>query len=124
MAASLASFSGGWFADKFSRKRTIALGAALFCVGAALEAGSEALAMFIVGRLLAGGEKTLISPIHEDVATEILANVAGEGLFLSATGGKSMPSLVELDGVLTILCQSTSSRFLPPKVNAVEVVAS
>lgn len=55
MSASLASFAGGYFSDKFSRKRTIAGGALVFCLGAALEAGSVNLPMFIVGRLLAGG---------------------------------------------------------------------
>ncbi|CAE6377947.1 unnamed protein product [Rhizoctonia solani] len=65
MSASLASFASGWLSDKYSRKWTIMLGAYIFGLGAALEAGSLNLAMLIVGRLIVG---------------------VGEGFFLSAIG--------------------------------------
>ncbi|KAH7334576.1 hypothetical protein B0J17DRAFT_770897 [Rhizoctonia solani] len=65
MSASLASFASGWLSDKYSRKRTIMLGAYIFGIGAALEAGSVNLPMLIIGRLIVG---------------------VGEGFFLSAIG--------------------------------------
>ncbi|KAG8763447.1 hypothetical protein FRC11_003665, partial [Ceratobasidium sp. 423] len=65
MSASLASFASGWLSDKYSRKRTIMLGAYIFGIGAALEAGSMGLPMLIIGRLIVG---------------------VGEGFFLSAIG--------------------------------------
>ncbi|CAE6378421.1 unnamed protein product [Rhizoctonia solani] len=65
MSASLSSFASGWLSDKYSRKRTIMLGAYIFGIGAALEAGSTNLPMLIIGRLIVG---------------------VGEGFFLSAIG--------------------------------------
>ncbi|KDN39177.1 hypothetical protein RSAG8_08948, partial [Rhizoctonia solani AG-8 WAC10335] len=65
MSASLASFASGWLSDKYSRKRTIMIGAYIFGIGAALEAGSVSLPMLIIGRLIVG---------------------VGEGFFLSAIG--------------------------------------
>lgn len=56
MSASLASFASGWLSDRYSRKRTIMLGAYIFGAGAAIEAGSMALPMLIIGRLIVGGE--------------------------------------------------------------------
>lgn len=64
MAASTASFVGGYLCDKISRKRTIALGAILFCIGAALEAASTNLVMFIFGRVTAGGSSRLSSTLY------------------------------------------------------------
>lgn len=43
-----------WSADKFGRKRSIQLGAAVMIVGAALCAGSANMAMFLVARFIAG----------------------------------------------------------------------
>ncbi|CAE6475317.1 unnamed protein product [Rhizoctonia solani] len=65
MSASLASFASGWLSDKYSRKRTIMLGAYIFGIGAALEAASVNFPMLIIGRLIVG---------------------VGEGFFLSAIG--------------------------------------
>ncbi|KAF8603936.1 hypothetical protein BDV93DRAFT_555953 [Ceratobasidium sp. AG-I] len=65
MSASLASFASGWLSDKYSRKYAIMIGAYIFGLGAALEAGSTKLPMLIVGRLIVG---------------------VGEGFFLSAIG--------------------------------------
>lgn len=80
MSASLASLAGGWCADKFSRKRTISLGAFVFATGAALEAGTH------VHR-----RKT---PCWRQVPHGFMFNLGpneywavGEGLFLSAIGG-------------------------------------
>ena len=55
MSASLASFASGWLSDKYSRKYAIMIGAYIFGLGAALEAGSTKLPMLIVGRLIVGG---------------------------------------------------------------------
>jgi MFS family permease len=43
-----------YFADKYSRKRTIQYAAAILIIGAAICAGSVDNAMFIVGRLING----------------------------------------------------------------------
>ncbi|KAG9075031.1 hypothetical protein FS749_013344, partial [Ceratobasidium sp. UAMH 11750] len=65
MSASLSSFASGWLSDRYSRKYTIMVGAYIFALGSALEAGSTNLPMLIVGRLIVG---------------------VGEGFFLSAIG--------------------------------------
>jgi MFS family permease len=65
MSASLASFAGGYLSDRFSRKRTIALGAGIFSLGTAIEAASTKLAMFIVGRLITGGPYDFPSYLHK-----------------------------------------------------------
>lgn len=65
MSATLASFASGWLSDKYSRKYTIMMGAYIFGLGAAIEAGSGTLPMLITGRLIVG---------------------VGEGIFLSAIG--------------------------------------
>lgn len=60
--AAIASFFGGHLANSVGRPRAIAIGAFIFGIGGAIEAGSVKLAMLIVGRAIKG---------------------AGEGLFLS-----------------------------------------
>jgi len=60
--AALSSFFGGHLANKVGRLRGIALGAAVFGIGAAVEASSVKLGMLIAGRAVKG---------------------IGEGLFLS-----------------------------------------
>ncbi|PSN59113.1 general substrate transporter, partial [Corynespora cassiicola Philippines] len=60
----LSSFLAGHLADAIGRPRSMAVGAVIFGIGAALEAGSGHLAMLLVGRLITG---------------------AGEGMFLSTT---------------------------------------
>ena len=62
LAASVAALFAGAMSDSFGRPRAIAIGALVYAVGAALEAGAMTLAMLIVGRLIVG---------------------AGEGIFLS-----------------------------------------
>ncbi|CAE6455960.1 unnamed protein product [Rhizoctonia solani] len=86
MSASLASFASGWLSDKHSRKRTIMLGAYIFGIGAALEAGSINLPMLIIGRLIVGvGEGFFLSAIGVYLV-EIAPPDVGEGFFLSAIG--------------------------------------
>ena len=60
--SALTGIIGGSISDKISRKRTIALGCAIFAIGSAISAGSNSLAALITGRCIAG---------------------LGEGLFLS-----------------------------------------
>lgn len=60
--AALSSFFGGHLANKVGRLRGIALGAAVFGIGAAVEASSVKLGMLVAGRVVKG---------------------IGEGLFLS-----------------------------------------
>ncbi|KAF8755874.1 General substrate transporter [Rhizoctonia solani] len=84
MSASLSSFASGWLSDKYSRKRTIMLGAYIFGIGAALEAGSVNLEMLIIGRLIVGGQCFYSSSQRLFHAQP--PNVSGEGFFLSAIG--------------------------------------
>lgn len=62
--AAITALFGGHLADSLGRVKAIALGAAIFGVGAALEAGAAHIAMFVVGRGLAGvGEGFFLSTI-------------------------------------------------------------
>ncbi|OZJ04410.1 hypothetical protein BZG36_02912 [Bifiguratus adelaidae] len=54
ITASCASLISGHVTDQISRIRAIGLGAAIFAVGTALEGASQNLAMFFIGRALAG----------------------------------------------------------------------
>ncbi|KAL8957083.1 MAG: hypothetical protein Q9193_005551 [Seirophora villosa] len=64
LPAAFTSFFAGHLADKVGRLRAIMTGAAIFGVGAALEAGAVSLGMFIPGRALAGvGEGFFLSTV-------------------------------------------------------------
>ncbi|KAF2705733.1 general substrate transporter [Pleomassaria siparia CBS 279.74] len=52
--AAIASFFAGKVADRLGRPRGIAIGSFIFAVGAALEAASVHIAMFVVGRVIEG----------------------------------------------------------------------
>lgn len=52
--AAVSSFFAGHVADLLGRPKGIAIGALIFSLGAALEAGALNLAMFIVGRCIEG----------------------------------------------------------------------
>lgn len=52
--AAISSFFAGKVADMVGRPKAISLGAFIFGLGAALEAGAVDLAMFIVGRCVEG----------------------------------------------------------------------
>lgn len=54
LTAAMPSLFAGHLADRFGRVRIVMAGAIVFALGAALEAGSTALAMLLVGRALAG----------------------------------------------------------------------
>ena len=57
-----------WTADAFSRKRTIQLGSVILIIGGALCSGAVHMAMFLVGRFIAGagsGILTCIVPIYQ-----------------------------------------------------------
>lgn len=62
--AAVASFLAGSLADRLGRIRAMMIGAVIFGIGAALEAGSITISMLIAGRAVAG---------------------IGEGLFFSIT---------------------------------------
>lgn len=64
ITGALSSFLAGHLADAIGRPQGMSIGAIVFGIGAALEAGSIHLAMLFVGRLITG---------------------IGEGLFLSTT---------------------------------------
>ncbi|KAL8778006.1 MAG: hypothetical protein Q9213_007604 [Squamulea squamosa] len=64
LPAAFTSFFAGHLADKVGRLNAIMMGATIFGVGAALEAGAISLAMFIPGRALAGiGEGFFLSTV-------------------------------------------------------------
>lgn len=52
--AAFSSFFAGRVADRLGRPKSISIGALIFGIGAALEAGAVHLAMFIVGRCIEG----------------------------------------------------------------------
>ncbi len=52
--AAISSFFAGRLADVLGRPVAIAIGAGVFGVGAAFEAGAVSFAMFIVGRIVEG----------------------------------------------------------------------
>ena len=65
----LTSLLGGILADRYGRIRIISLGSLIFGIGAAIEASSVRLPMFIVGRLIKGvGEGTFLSTVYVLVA--------------------------------------------------------
>lgn len=61
------SFAGP-SAERFSRKRTIMMGSAVFIVGAALQCGANGYAMMVVGRAIAGlgiGTLSMTVPLYQ-----------------------------------------------------------
>ena len=52
--AALSSFFAGRIADVLGRPRAIAIGALIFGLGAAMEAGAVGIGMFVVGRCVEG----------------------------------------------------------------------
>ncbi|KAF2722933.1 general substrate transporter [Polychaeton citri CBS 116435] len=54
LTAAVSSFFAGQSADKLGRPRALALGTVVFLVGAVLQASAVALAMFAIGRVIAG----------------------------------------------------------------------
>lgn len=52
--AAISSFFAGRVADILGRPRAIAIGALIFALGVAMEAGAVRLAMFVVGRCIEG----------------------------------------------------------------------
>ncbi|KAL8888649.1 MAG: hypothetical protein Q9205_005190 [Flavoplaca limonia] len=64
LPAAFTSFFAGHLADKVGRLNAITLGAVIYAVGAAVEAGAVSLVMFIPGRALAGiGEGFFLSTV-------------------------------------------------------------
>lgn len=71
--AAITALFGGHLADSVGRVKAMALGAAIFGVGAAFEAGATHIAMFVVGRGLAGvGEGFFLSTISVYVYLKFL----------------------------------------------------
>lgn len=70
--AAITALFGGHLADYLGRSKAMALGAAIFGVGAALEAGAAHIAMFVIGRGLAGvGEGFFLSTISVYVCLKV-----------------------------------------------------
>ncbi|KAL9120502.1 MAG: hypothetical protein Q9187_002945, partial [Circinaria calcarea] len=54
IVSAISSFFAGRLADRLGRPKAIAIGALIFGLGAALEAGAVSIAMFVVGRCIEG----------------------------------------------------------------------
>jgi MFS family permease len=68
----------GCTADKFSRRGCISLAAAILCIGGALQAASQSIAMFLAMRFLTGiGVGSVVG------ATPLYANICSPNLFVS-----------------------------------------
>lgn len=62
LSTTISSLFAGSISDSLGRTRIIAVGALIFAIGAALEAGAVGLGMFITGRLIVGlGQGLFIS---------------------------------------------------------------
>lgn len=62
--AAISSFFAGRLADLLGRPKAIAIGALIFGLGAALEAGAVSIAMFVLGRCIGGiGEGLYLSTL-------------------------------------------------------------
>ncbi|KAF2136177.1 uncharacterized protein K452DRAFT_313419 [Aplosporella prunicola CBS 121167] len=62
------SLMGGLTMDRFGRRKTILIGATLACIGAILQSAAQALAMILVGRILAGwavGVLSMSVPVYQ-----------------------------------------------------------
>lgn len=73
---------GGSLSDRISRKRTIALGSAIFAAGSAISCGSNSLGLLIFGRCVAGtGEVCILGRWSGEREAEFTFVL--QGLFLS-----------------------------------------
>lgn len=71
--AAISSFFAGKLADRLGRTRGIGFGALIFGLGAAIEAASVHIGMFVVGRVIAGvGEGLYLGTLVVYVLTFIL----------------------------------------------------
>lgn len=78
LPGALAALVAGVLADKHGRKALILSGAIFYGVGAAIECGSVALAMFIVGRLIKGaGQGLFLSTVYVQVSETSPARTRG-----------------------------------------------
>lgn len=78
LPGALAALVAGVLADKYGRKRLILSGAVSYGVGAAIECGSVALGMFLVGRLIKGvGQGLFLSTVYVQVSETTPARTRG-----------------------------------------------
>lgn len=69
LPGALAALVAGILADRYGRKHLIVTGATIYGIGAAIECGSVALAMFIVGRLVKGvGQGLFLSTVYVQIS--------------------------------------------------------
>ncbi|POS71586.1 sugar transport protein [Diaporthe helianthi] len=69
LPGALTALVAGILADRYGRKPLVILGAVIYGTGAAIECGSVALAMFIVGRLIKGaGQGLFLSTVYVQVS--------------------------------------------------------
>lgn len=78
LPGALAALVAGILADRYGRKHLILSGAIFYGVGAAIECGSVALGMFIVGRLIKGvGQGLFLSTVYVQVSEISPASTRG-----------------------------------------------
>lgn len=67
LGAWFTSYPTSWFMDRFGRRWTILIGAAIFIVGGSVQTGSSNLAGILLGRLIAGfgiGFLSTVLPVY------------------------------------------------------------
>jgi MFS family permease len=91
LAGAVPAFFAGYLADRFGRLRVILLGATLYILGAALQAASASVAMFLGGRVVGGlGQGIFLSNVNvylcEVAPVRHRGRLAGMPQFMTTAG--------------------------------------
>lgn len=104
LSASFTSLFSGILSDTLGRTRALAIGAAVFGVGAVIEATASRLGILILGRLVVG---------------------AGEGLFLStlvvSVTNPCFVNLSELNNISSYICEISPAKCRGPLASMVQL---
>ncbi|WWC87437.1 uncharacterized protein L201_002326 [Kwoniella dendrophila CBS 6074] len=93
LGAFLGALQAGFLADRFSRKKAIAIGSAWFIVGSVIQASSFSFAQLVVGRFIGGVGIGLLSSVAPMYISEIAPpNV--RGAFLALEGATIVIGIV------------------------------